>query len=90
MAVASPRRPVDQALVQLPRGQVHVIPDRCKGCRFCIEFCPRQVLTESADMNARGYHFPVVAPGQENACVHCGFCTVVCPELAIFTLEVTA
>jgi Pyruvate/2-oxoacid:ferredoxin oxidoreductase delta subunit len=27
--------------------------------------------------------------GKEHSCVHCEFCTMVCPEFAIFTLEVT-
>lgn len=82
------RRPIDSPRVVLPRGQVHVIPDRCKGCKFCIEFCPEQVLEESRELNAKGYRYPVVAAAKEDGCVQCGFCTLVCPELAIFTLEV--
>ena len=38
-------------------------------------------------MNAKGYHFPVVAAGKENQCANCEFCTLVCPEFAIFTRE---
>lgn len=90
MRTLAPRRPIDTSRVVLPRGQVHVIPDRCKGCKFCIEFCPEQVLVESSALNAKGYRYPVVAPGKEESCVHCGFCTLVCPELAIYTLEVAA
>jgi 2-oxoglutarate ferredoxin oxidoreductase subunit delta len=90
VSVAATRTPLDAPRVVPPRGQVYVIPNRCKGCRFCIEFCPRDVLIESAAMNARGYHFPVVGPGQEEACVNCGFCELVCPELAIYTREVPA
>lgn len=84
------RQPLDRARVATPHGQVFIIPSRCKGCRFCIEFCPEDVLEESADLNARGYHFPVVAAGKEESCVQCGFCTLVCPEMAIFTQEVPA
>jgi len=40
-------------------------------------------------MNSKGYHYPAVAPGKEEACVHCGFCRIICPELAIYTEEVT-
>lgn len=39
--------------------------------------------------NAKGYHYPQVVVGKEEACVHCEFCTMICPEFAIFTLEVT-
>ncbi len=73
--------------MHLPKGQVYIIPDRCKGCRFCIEFCPLDVLVESTNMNAKGYHYPIVAPGQEDACVNCGFCQIVCPEFAIYSVE---
>jgi 2-oxoglutarate ferredoxin oxidoreductase subunit delta len=85
MRPVSPRRPVDSARVTLPRGEVFVIPDRCKGCRFCIEFCPNDVLAESTAINAKGYHYPVVAAPQDDLCAHCEFCTLVCPEFAIFT-----
>ncbi|MCC6491284.1 MAG: 4Fe-4S binding protein, partial [Candidatus Hydrogenedentes bacterium] len=43
----------------------------------------------SQDINPKGYHFPVVAEGKSDACIHCGFCDVVCPEFAIYTEEVT-
>ncbi len=83
------RAPLDAPRVRIPRGQIFIIPERCKGCRFCIDFCPRNVLMESTAMNSRGYHFPVVRPGKEEACIHCNFCTIICPEFAIFTQEVT-
>jgi len=83
------RRPLDQTALPLPRGQTYIIPQRCKGCNFCIDFCPLEVLEESTDINAKGYHYPIVAAGKEETCVHCGFCTLVCPEYAIYTEEIT-
>lgn len=80
---------MDLSLAQVPEGRVHVIPERCKQCDFCITFCPTDVLEYSQDINAKGYHFPVVAQGKESACVHCGFCDLMCPELAIYTTEVS-
>ena len=65
MSGAQVRIPLDSSVVRVPVGQVYVIPERCKGCRFCIEFCPEQVLAESEGMNAKGYHYPVVAAGKE-------------------------
>jgi 2-oxoglutarate ferredoxin oxidoreductase subunit delta len=83
----APRRPLERPARPVPVGQVYVIAERCKGCNFCIEFCPRDVLVESPAMNAKGYHYPMVAPGKAGRCADCSFCTLVCPEFAIFTEE---
>jgi 2-oxoglutarate ferredoxin oxidoreductase subunit delta len=84
------RRPLDHAKFRVPRGQVYTIPNRCKGCDFCIEFCPEDVLVASPNLNAKGYHYPVVAEGKEDACVNCGFCRLICPEFSIYTEEIQA
>jgi len=70
------------------RGQVYLIPSRCKGCGFCWEFCPHGVLEESEETNAKGYHLPRVRPGKEGSCLDCRICTLICPEYAIFTEEI--
>lgn len=80
------RVPLDLRRVSVPRGRVYVIPDRCKECRFCVDFCPTEVLVFSTEINAKGYHYPVVSPGREEACVDCEFCSLICPEYAIFTV----
>ena len=68
--------------------EIHVIWDRCKGCGFCIEFCPRGVLDYSPRLNARGAHPPEVVKPEE--CVGCGLCQDICPDLAIFVVPVEA
>jgi 2-oxoglutarate ferredoxin oxidoreductase subunit delta len=83
------RRPLDATKVRVPRGKVFIIPDRCKGCRFCIDFCPRDVLEETTEMNAKGYHYPVIVEGKEDECIACQFCSIICPEFAIYTEEIT-
>jgi len=70
------------------KGQVYLIPSRCKGCGFCWEFCPHDILEKSDEINAKGHHIPRVRPGKENSCVDCKICMEVCPEFAIFTEEV--
>ena len=82
------RKPLnlDQAVV--PRGQVYLIPERCKGCNLCIEFCPKKILAKSKSTNTKGYHYPEIIAGKENNCVNCEFCTMICPEFAIYTCEV--
>lgn len=82
------RKPLDADKVVPPKGEVHLIKDRCKGCGFCIEFCPKDVLEESTEINARGVHPPRVV--DESKCALCGFCSAVCPDFAIFTKEKNA
>jgi len=63
--------------------KINVIRDRCKGCEFCIEFCPQQTLKPSDDYNIRGFHYPVLnADG--SSCIGCRICEKGCPDFAIF------
>jgi 2-oxoglutarate ferredoxin oxidoreductase subunit delta len=81
------RTPLNLDRIPMIRGRVFVIPQRCKGCELCVNFCPRGVLLTSEQTNAKGYHIPDIAPGKEGDCVHCQFCTLICPEFAIYTLS---
>ena len=80
---------MDLPLAQIPLGRVHVITERCKQCDFCIDYCPTDVLIYTEDINAKGYHYPIVADDKGSACVDCHFCELICPELAIYTTEVS-
>jgi 2-oxoglutarate ferredoxin oxidoreductase subunit delta len=77
--------PLDAKSVKHPKGEVHLIKDQCKGCSYCIQFCPKKVLEESQEINARGVRPPKVA--DESKCVACNFCMVVCPDFAIYVTE---
>jgi len=79
------RKPLDADKIKPPKGEVHIIMNRCKGCGYCIEFCPRNVLDTSEELNERGVHPPKVI--DENRCTICGFCAVICPDFAVFTTE---
>jgi 2-oxoglutarate ferredoxin oxidoreductase subunit delta len=77
--------PLDKEKTQKPEIEIHLIKDECKGCGYCIEYCPRKVLEESDEINARGVHPPKIVDGDK--CMNCGFCTAVCPDFAIFVVE---
>jgi len=59
--------------------------DRCKGCGFCITFCPSKVLETSDSFTHRGYHPPRVV--ELGACTACDFCRLICPEFAIYSVK---
>ena len=61
--------------------QIEIIKERCKGCSFCIEFCPRQVLKKSGELNKKGYI--VAAAETPEDCNNCGLCVLICPDFAI-------
>jgi len=81
------REPINKSSFPKPLGQVFIIPNRCKQCTFCWEFCPEEVLEISPALNKQGYHYPQVKQGKESACVNCGMCEWICPEFAIYTAE---
>jgi len=76
------RTPLDMDKIKIPHGEIHIIKDRCKGCGFCVEYCPKDVLEMSDEFNAKGYHPPYVRIAE--ACVHCQLCEMLCPEFAIY------
>ncbi len=78
------RKPLDLEDIRVPHGEIHVLVERCKGCGWCVEFCPRDVLEISDDINSKGYHPPVVDKTLAHACVSCGLCELLCPEFAIY------
>jgi 2-oxoglutarate ferredoxin oxidoreductase subunit delta len=79
------RKPLDYDKLEIPHGELHIIKERCKGCGFCVEYCPKDVLELSTEFNTKGYHPPRMV--KENTCVHCGLCEMICPEFAIFVTE---
>ena len=79
------RKPLDQDRLVVPRGEIHLIVERCKGCQLCVTYCPCGVLEMSELFNAKGYHPPQVRDVQR--CVACGLCEMLCPEFAIYVVE---
>ena len=78
------RTPLDIDKITTPHGEVHIIAERCKGCGFCVEYCPKDVLALSEAFNSKGYHPPEVTHADE--CVNCNLCEMICPDFAIFSV----
>jgi len=76
------RQPLDRDRILIPHGIVHIIDERCKGCGFCVEFCPQDRLAMSERTNSKGYHPPEVT--EHSDCVNCGLCALLCPDFAIY------
>ena len=72
--------------MKLGRSQINLIAERCKGCGFCIEFCPQHVLYQSTEINSKGYH--TVSINNSGKCTGCDICSMVCPEFAISVIPV--
>ena len=60
---------------------VEIDVQRCKGCGYCVHFCPRKVLVLDTRFNDKGYH--VARCVDPDRCTGCGICALVCPDMAI-------
>ncbi len=81
------RIPLDAGRVLPARGTLRIDEERCKGCGYCVEFCPRHVLALSRRYNRKGYHPPDAR--DDGTCAACRLCEVLCPEFAIAVSERT-
>lgn len=61
------------------------IESYCKGCGYCIAFCPKEVFEESDELNERGVQIPKIR--EEADCIGCELCLMLCPEMAIYFEE---
>ena len=62
-------------------GQITIERERCKGCTLCIEFCPKDCISLSEELNLKGYFVAVFDAA--GGCSGCGNCALMCPEVAI-------
>lgn len=81
----SPAQPATKPGKRKIRGVITIDKDRCKGCGFCVEFCPLGVLSLSTRFNAKGYHYPEVVAAEK--CSGCDLCGMYCPDFAISGLR---
>ncbi|MCF7879022.1 MAG: 4Fe-4S binding protein [Candidatus Omnitrophica bacterium] len=70
---------------KVTKFQVKIEKDKCKGCGFCIAYCPVGHLLFSKGFNKKGRKFARV--NKENKCIGCGVCFLVCPDAAVKIYE---
>ena len=57
--------------------KVKIATNRCKQCKFCFLHCPTKAIEFSSELNAFGFHYPVI-DGEK--CTGCGICYITCPD----------
>jgi 2-oxoglutarate ferredoxin oxidoreductase subunit delta len=69
------------------KGYIEIDQELCKGCKLCIEFCPKGIIALSNKLNTRGYHPARFAEEKvkkgKRKCTGCSTCAILCPEVAI-------
>ncbi len=61
-------------------GKITIKKDRCKGCEYCIIYCPKNCIELSDDLNAKGVRYAVY---KNDDCIACGMCARMCPDVCI-------
>ena len=60
--------------------KVRVLSQYCKGCGYCVHFCPKKVLKLGRERNEIGNFYPVA---DLSGCIGCGICATMCPDGAL-------
>ena len=62
-------------------AELRINRDWCKGCEYCIQVCPKDVLGFSEGLNVRGIHY--IEAKNIESCTACKLCAIVCPDIVI-------
>ncbi|MEK7849405.1 MAG: 4Fe-4S dicluster domain-containing protein [Candidatus Omnitrophota bacterium] len=62
-------------------AKIKINRKRCKGCQYCIIFCPKKNITLDKTLNESGVS-PAVIITEDN-CTGCGICYLMCPDCCI-------
>jgi len=64
------------------KSRVAIDENYCKGCGFCVEFCPKGCIVISKDkVSSQGYLLPVFE--RPERCTGCGICGIMCPAMSL-------
>lgn len=70
------------------KGRIEIDRERCKGCGLCITVCPKDNISISEEINAKGYYPASFAESEaetddKSQCTGCAMCAITCPDVAI-------
>jgi 2-oxoglutarate ferredoxin oxidoreductase subunit delta len=68
---------------QRKSSYVVIDTERCKGCQFCIAFCPKGILKLASRINRMGYTPAELNEETSKECSGCAICALMCPDVAI-------
>ena len=54
---------------------------KCKSCYLCVDVCPKKLIKKSEIIGKTGE--PIVEFQNNNECIGCAQCALVCPDIAI-------
>ncbi|RKX75839.1 MAG: hypothetical protein DRP87_13590 [Spirochaetes bacterium] len=67
----------------MSESYITINDDECKGCRLCVDACPKKCIVIGSNINLIGYQY---ARFEQNGCNACGLCYYVCPEPGAVTV----
>ena len=65
----------------MAQGFIEINSELCKGCGFCVRYCPCSLLAIGRDFNSVGYTYAI--QNEKEKCTGCGICALMCPDAAI-------
>ncbi|OWK27375.1 MAG: hypothetical protein US76_04040 [Parcubacteria group bacterium GW2011_GWA2_38_13b] len=71
----------------MKKGRIAIDAEVCKGCDFCIAFCPKKLIKKGPHPNGCGF-CPAVFSDTEEKCNACKICGIVCPDAAIEVFQI--
>lgn len=64
------------------KNQIIILKNRCRGCGYCVWFCPNECLVIGKERNELRERIISVNPNSK--CSGCKMCEEICPAFAIF------
>lgn len=66
----------------MPKSEIIIHQQYCKGCGYCEFFCPQNcIIITGEKLSPEGFLLPTF--WHQESCKGCGICAQMCPEFAI-------